>query len=147
MVVRVVSMLSSSRSIVRICSTPLSTCTGFCYSVAIRLLLPLVNVPSVNVMVAIMLYLAVGENSGCAYRRMSVVIIDIKDWNGPRRTVWTALGRSSSSSHQPYLLPASFLFLLPLAKCSSSASFWLLAAFTSCFKLCLPGAMPRTGLC
>jgi len=52
-----------------------------------------------------------------------------------------------AESYHPYLLPASFLFRLPLAKCSSSASFWLLAALTSCFKLCLPEARALTGLC
>src|SRR4051812_15062798 len=49
--------------------------------------------------------------------------------------------------YHPYLLPASFLLFLPLAKLSSNASFWLCAAVTSCFKLCLPGAIALTGLC
>ena len=47
--------------------------------------------------------------------------------------------------YHPYLLPASFRFLLPLAKLSSNASFCPLAAVSSCFKLCLPGAIARTG--
>ena len=49
--------------------------------------------------------------------------------------------------HQPYLDPASFLFLLPVAKLSSSASRCVLAAFTNCCSVCLPGAIARTGLC
>lgn len=52
-----------------------------------------------------------------------------------------------SGRYQPYLLPASFLFFLPLAKLSSRASFWFVAAFINCCRLCLPGAMLRTGLC
>ena len=50
--------------------------------------------------------------------------------------------------YQPYLLPASFLFLLPAAKCSSRASFCVVATLTSCFKLFLPvPAIDLRGLC
>lgn len=50
--------------------------------------------------------------------------------------------------YQPYLLPASLLFLLPAAKCSSRASFCVVATLTSCFKLFLPvPAIDLRGLC
>lgn len=50
--------------------------------------------------------------------------------------------------YQPYLLPASFLFLLPAAKCSSRASFCVVATLTSCFRLFLPvPAIDLRGLC
>ena len=50
--------------------------------------------------------------------------------------------------YQPYLLPASLLFLLPAAKCSSRASFCVVATLTSCFRLFLPvPAIDLRGLC
>ena len=54
--------------------------------------------------------------------------------------------KTETNYFHPYRPAASFLLFRPCAKLSSSALWLFCAMLTICRRLCLPGAMDRTGL-